>query len=236
MRALIVDAEPAGRARLRTLLGDRGDIACIGEAKSVASAVVAIEKMKPELILLGVQLPDGTGFDVFARTEVHAAVVFVTAFDRQTVRAFEASGLDYVLSPVVADRLSLAIDRAVHRSIRAVGELRPTDIVSLPETRGVRFSPIADVAYVLAQDDYTEVVLTDGKAHLCSTTMQAWQDRMPQGFLRVHRSAIVNVALVERITEAGGRTQLHLMGVSRAFPVGRTYMTQVRSQLSVPRS
>src|SRR5690349_15577917 len=116
-RVLIADDEPLGRARLRMLLAEEPWIEVIGECPDGPATIAAIEKLRPELVFLDIQMPGGSGFDVIqaigpARMPF---VIFVTAFDRYALRAFDVHALDYLLKPFDRDRFRDALTRARER-------------------------------------------------------------------------------------------------------------------------
>ena len=108
LRVLIVDDTRLARQELRTLLADHAEVEIVGEADDVPAACEAIERLRPDLVLLDIQMPSGTGFDVLDRIGVAPLVVFTTAYDQYALRAFEANALDYLLKPVGPARLSEA--------------------------------------------------------------------------------------------------------------------------------
>jgi len=121
LRVAIVDDEKPARDRLKRLLAAMPDVALVGEAGDVASAVELIDRERPELCLLDVQIPGGDGFEVLRLVEHLPQVVFTTAFDHYAVRAFEVNSLDYLLKPVHRERLQNAVHRAQQARERGTG-------------------------------------------------------------------------------------------------------------------
>ncbi|WP_147674834.1 LytR/AlgR family response regulator transcription factor, partial [Vulcaniibacterium tengchongense] len=119
LRVLIVDDTRLARRELRTLLAELDRVECVGEADDVPAARAAIERWRPDLVLLDIQMPSGTGFDVLDGLDAAPMVVFTTAYDRYAVRAFEANALDYLVKPVVPERLAAAVARARARRAAA---------------------------------------------------------------------------------------------------------------------
>lgn len=119
LRVLIVDDARLARQELRTLLSALPWVQCVGEADDVPAAREAIATLAPDLVLLDVQMPSGSGFDVLDGLETVPAVVFVTAYDTYAVRAFQANALDYLVKPVEAPRLLEALQRARQREVVA---------------------------------------------------------------------------------------------------------------------
>ena len=113
VRALVVDDEAVGRRRVVRMAGERGDIEIVGEAGGGQDALRAIERLRPELVFLDVQMPDMDGFEVLKNVPNLPAVIFVTAYDQYALRAFEACAVDYLLKPYETDRFNQAVDRAL---------------------------------------------------------------------------------------------------------------------------
>ena len=213
---LIADDEPLARERLRELLRRDSNVEVIAEAADGRAALEAIEQHKPALAFLDVQMPELTGFDVVEQLsgEHVPAVVFVTAYDRFAVKAFEVHAVDYVLKPVDADRLKVALRRAVDRiklgqtedlNSRVqtlLAEIRPEprqlDRIAIKNGNRVILLKVDDIDWVEAADNY--VVLHAGSDnHMQRSTISAMEEKLPQDkFVRISRSAIVNV---DRIKE-----------------------------------
>jgi two-component system, LytTR family, response regulator len=251
IRTLVVDDEPLARAGVRALLGEDPEVEVVAECANGRQAVDAIHAHAPDLVLLDVQMPQVDGFAVVrqigaARMPV---VVFVTAFDQYALKAFEARALDYLLKPFTDERFRDVVARAKeHVRQRRVGALgaqlaallaghapppassaaRPTAAPAEPPPRflvrlGSRttFVRVEDVDWVEASDYYAQLHV-GGATHLVRETMQEIERRLdPRRFVRVHRSAIVNVERVREIRSgAGGRQEVVLRDGTR-IPVSR---------------
>lgn len=242
---LIADDEPLARQRLSALLADIPWITIVGEVADGTEAIRAIDELRPELIFLDVVMPGCTGIEVLSRIVHRPSVVFTTAYDRYAVAAFEARALDYLLKPFGRRRLVATLDR-IHESIGAgsdelagsmgAGALGALDTIergraalepSAPldwlfvRERG-RVTPV-NVQHVVrfeGSDDY--VTIHTAERQLLATLKLADLERMlPSNFVRIHRSHIVNLAMVESfVTEEGARYTVVLrdrtrLGVSR---------------------
>jgi two-component system LytT family response regulator len=246
-----VDDEPLARDRLKDLLAAEPDIEVIGEAGSGSAAVEAISGRRPDLVLLDVQMPGLDGFGVLRCTAgAHVpAVVFVTAHDEHAIRAFEVQAVDYVLKPVVAARLRVAVRRAVTRlrstppeeRARAIERLRAgvageggagdAERVPLKGGGGVTLVRAADIAWVQADGDYIRVH-AGREVHAVRQSLTAFVARLKaKGFLRIHRSCIVNlrhVRTIEPVPKGGYRLLLH---DGTRLRCGRAYRAAVRGLL-----
>lgn len=216
VRTLIVDDEPLARRRLRAILADEPDVEIVGEAASGRVAVRTIGETRPDLLLLDIQMPGMDGFEVLEEiAELHQpAVVFITAHDEHALRAFDVQAIDYVLKPVVEDRLRAAVRRAVMR-LREQRQADVTDAMSklldrvrrsrgamrLPvkNDRGVALVPLAEIHWIEAEGDIVKLHTAKG-AQILRTTMADLETRLTSGpFARIHRSTIVNTDQIQEI-------------------------------------
>lgn len=233
IRALIVDDERLARVALRNVLEERGDVEVVGEADSVGAAREKLQALAPDVVFLDVQMPGGSGFELF-KDEVRAKVVFCTAYEQYAVRAFEVNALDYLVKPVAPEQ----VDRALRRLVRPA-EMQPDvsepleadDLVALRETRGLRFTKVRDITYIQAADDYSEVRLVDGATALVNVPLRRWEARLPAAdFVRIHRSSLVNLRHVEEVQHVDGRFQVVLRG-GPALAVSRRMASELKQRL-----
>jgi two-component system, LytTR family, response regulator len=222
LRALVVDDEPVARAGLSMMVRADPHFVDVRECGDRDAAVSAIETDRPDLVLLDIQLTPGTGFDVIERVGASRmpAVIFVTAFDRYALEAFDAAAIDYVVKPPDPARLALALTRAKARIREArtaddatrlailAAALRqppaPRPIALADGERTLLFEP-NEIVWIEAADDYARVHAR-GRPALVRETLEALETRLPSPpFFRVHRSAIVNLRFVTEVT----RTSRH---------------------------
>jgi two-component system LytT family response regulator len=217
IRTLICDDEPLARERLRALLARHHDVEIVSECANGADAIQAITELRPDLVLLDVEMPRADGFAVLEALDPQSlpAVVFVSAHDQYAVRAFEAHALDYILKPFDEARVDRALRRVRGQLATAPGTTRQNDprLLSLLEelrdrrrsdrlvvkTGGrVVFLRTEDIDWVEASGNYVRLHV-GGEAHLLRESMKNMERRLdPSTFVRIHRSAIVNV---DRIRE-----------------------------------
>lgn len=210
MRAIVVDDEPPARQWLGSLLRSDGDVEVVAECADGFQALEAIERMKPDLVLLDVEMPGLGGLDVVEMLGPAAPpIVFVTAFDHYAVRAFDVDAVDYLLKPVDPERLKLAVRRALTSARRQTPAPEGASVSVLPSGRRYpewllvksdgrsRFIRIRDVDWIESQKN--DVLLHAGSSeflyHLSTSGIEAKLD--PSRFLRIHRSTIVNVERIK---------------------------------------
>ena len=216
MRALIVDDEALARAALSRLLKRDGGITIVGECEDGESAVRSIRQMKPDVVFLDVQMPEMDGFQVIecVGVEEMPTTIFVTAYDKYAMRAFDANAVDYLLKPFVPDRLSRALARArdgwqnrqdkdAAKRLFALLENRySSDYVRrLAVASGGRivFVAVEEIDWIGAEDNYARLHV-GRRVHEVRETLQALMEKLDPGeFIRIHRSTIVNVRRIREV-------------------------------------
>jgi two-component system LytT family response regulator len=280
IRAVLVDDEPVARAGIRQLLAQTDDIQVVAEAGSGSAAVRAILEHRPDLLFLDIQMPEMTGFDV-----LHAigpayvpAVIFVTAYDRFALRAFEVQALDYLLKPFDDERFAAVLDRArLHlqrarehdladrlealleawssqkddtgsriaadaptrdtlsataTAAKTRGEERYLSRIVLRESGRVSFQPVHEIDWIEAADYYVRIHV--GKAsHLLRESLAALEEQLdPRNFLRVHRSAIVNVRAIREMRPDWRNRHELVLASGAVVPLSRKRKRAVERVLS----
>jgi len=217
IRTLLVDDEALARERLRDMLAAEPDLEIIGECADGAEAVTALERDQPDLVFLDVQMPELDGFDVLAaaRPARPPVVIFTTAYSEHALRAFEVHALDYLLKPFDRERLQVALRRArehlrlarteaLNEKLHALlAEMRPparkVDRLVVKSGNRVVLLRTADVDWIEAADNYVNLHVGT-ESHLLRETMAALEARLdPRQFLRISRSAIVNLDRVKEL-------------------------------------
>lgn len=221
IRTLIIDDEPLIRENTEALLQGHPDIVVVGTAGSVADGQVMIRNARPDLLLLDIRLGDGTGFDLLENNPPdNMAVVFITAYNDQAIRAIRVGALDYLLKPLDEDELATALDkvRAFHSSLnvseqfqlakRHLQDSSATDRIALREQHSVHIVLHKDIIYCEADRSYTHFHLEGGRTLVISGLLKDFADVLPEPmFLRTHQSYLVNRNCVTRYERSG---MLHL--------------------------
>lgn len=237
LRTLLVDDEPLALRRLRRLLQPHAQvIEVIGEASNGREAVAEINTRQPDLIFLDIQMPELNGFEVLERLEHLPLIIFSTAYDEYALRAFETNSIDYLLKPLDPERLQKAIDKLVHltqdehteveRQMRRLMEqVRPPQLKRLQVRVGdkIRFLDLPDICFLRAEDKYV-AVYTRNDSFLLSQSLSDLERQLPgDDFVRVHRSAIVNLVHVEEVVRlSAGSYQIRMKDRARSkIPVSR---------------
>ncbi len=209
LRAVLVDDEPLARLELRRLLAAHPSVVVTGEAATLVEARTLLARGGYDLVFLDVQLRGGTGFDALDSIAAEAHVVFVTAYDRYAVRAFDINALDYLLKPVTAARLSATLGRlgaaAAPAPVTPAARITADDRVFVKTGSALRFVHVAAIAAIRTCENYTELHLAGGEKLMVLRSLKSWEESLPEDtFLRVHRQALVNLAHVRRLVRAEG--------------------------------
>lgn len=249
IRALIVDDEPLARERIRTLLDNDSGIEITGECADALDAISEIEKERPDLLFLDVQMPELDGFQLLEAISDAPlpAVIFVTAYDKYALRAFEVHALDYLLKPFDRERFQRAVERARNHLVREkTGALDQRLLALLEDIRGepkhlerlvikaagrVFFLKTEEIDWIEAASNY--VRLHVGRdAHLMRETMSALETKLdPKKFLRIHRSAIVNIERIKELHPLFRGEYEVVLRDGRRLTLGRAYRDKLQELL-----
>lgn len=206
MRVLLVDDEPPALERLTVFFGNIPDTTIVGTAANGIEAQAAIERMRPDLVMLDIQMPEMGGLTLAGMLpfDKRPEIVFVTAFEQFAPDAFEVEAADYLLKPVRLDRLRQAVERAKRRQTgrraAAQASIAPAsdydDAIWVQVRDGQTRVPVASIDWIEAAGDYA-MLHTPLRSHLLRTTMSALEKRIdPAELMRVHRSAFVRLSRV----------------------------------------
>lgn len=241
LRTLLVDDERLARKSLRSLLAAHSEIAVVGEAANVPAAAALAALERPDLVLLDVQMPPATGFDLLPLLPSPApAVVFITAHDAFAVRAFEVSAIDYLLKPISPERLAAALERvrsgrhsASPFATAAPASLSNNEMLILQAGDRIRRVVLSDIAAVVAEGHYTRVYLANVPPMFIQRGISSWAAQLPEpDFLRVDRSHIVNLSRVIALdSHSRDEAQLTLVATGAPLVLGRIASARLRAIL-----
>ena len=233
LRVAIVDDEKPARDKLRRLLADHADFVLVGEAADATSAVELIDRERPDLCLLDVQMPEGDGFDVLRRVRHRPRVIFTTAYDQYAVPAFEVRSIDYLLKPVSRQRFAVALERAREalRGGAPPGDelLRlPTRIPARRGTRVVLLDP-AEILWFEAEETIVFARTADARL-IVDRSLGDLERQLGRAFFRTHRRYLVNVSQIREIQPGeGGNLRVVMRDEARsAVPLSRRQARELR--------
>jgi two-component system, LytTR family, response regulator LytT len=258
LRTVVVDDEQLAREELCFLLGQAGDVEIVGQAGNGLEALRVIEEHEPDVVMLDVQMPGLSGFEVarrLLRGGIDAHVVFVTAFDRHAIEAFDVNAVDYLLKPVEPARLATALQRVrrrlgserpavqpraeeLERILHALSMRRHDRREQLAVRVGDRFLLIQadEVVHASVEDEVIRVVTNSLSGTSNYRTLDELQNRLdPAVFWRVHRSHLVNINKIKEIVPWISRNYLLRMkdGKGTEIPVSRSQTRRLREYLKL---
>ncbi len=225
IRVLIVDDEPLAREGLRALVEQDPALTVAGECGDGHSAAGLIARARPDLVLLDVEMPEMNGFELIQAVGADRMpfTVFITAYDRFAVQAFEVSAVDYIVKPFTDARFQQSIERA-KQAIRARAPQPLAGLLQLAIRAPGRtsFLPLAEITWIEADGAYARVHLQNGRSHLVRETLADLHPRLdPALFLRAHRSAIVNRSFVREVQTAGRAEYYLVLESGQRVPLSR---------------
>jgi two-component system, LytTR family, response regulator len=242
MRIVIADDEPLAREKLRLMLSSEPGVQILAECKNGDETIRALKTCKPDLLMLDIQMPDLDGFEVLSRVspDVLPIIIFTTAFDRHAVRAFEAHALDYLLKPFDQERLHQAVNRAraelvkaddreaTHRLLNFLSQnaekQSPSDRRLVIKAGGrVVFLGVDEIDWVEAAANYVKINV--GKqSYLLRKGIGEIADRLdPTQFVRIHRSAIVNIKRIKELQPVNSGEYIVVLKDGKELSCSRGY-------------
>ncbi len=241
---LIVDDEKLARDLLREYLEGFPEIEILGECDQGNDAVEKIDKLKPDLLFLDVQMPGMTGFDVLEDIEHEPYVIFTTAYDQYAIKAFEKNAVDYLLKPLDEERFRQSVGRALKRKASDQNNLEDLLLNMKGERKGpfeahifVQKSEklfnlaVEEIMHLEASGDYT-IITTRNDQFVSSSGIGKLEEILnPDKFIRVHRSTIVNVNFLKEIERHFNGGMVVKMQNGKSFPVSRTYAKLIRRKV-----
>jgi two-component system LytT family response regulator len=243
LRLVIADDEDLARSLVREFLKDSLDLEIVAECRNGFEAVKAVTELKPDLLLLDIQMPRLDGFEVLELIERETNVIFITAYDQYAIRAFDVHAIDYLLKPFSAERLSEALDRARKKIDRGeptttaalAAEARPpgtrADRILIRDGGDVHVVPMARIDYVEAQDDYV-CFRAEGKRYLKQQTLADVETVLdPTRFVRIHRSYILNVERLAKLELYAKDSHAAILRDGTRLPVSRSGYSRLNTMI-----
>ncbi len=207
-RTILIDDEAIATSRLKRLLGEYAStFEVIAEAANGQEGLEKIEALRPDLIFLDIEMPLLSGFEMLAKLKFMPMVVFVTAFDQFAIKAFEENSIDYLLKPIEKERLEKTVQKlqkltdsqanklSSERLLGLFEQLKPkreVHSISVKSGDKILFVAFNDISYFQAEEKYVFLHTTDGKQHITNYTISNLEEKLPDSFVRISRSSIVN--------------------------------------------
>ena len=218
MRTVIIDDEEKSRKTIKNFIAKYApELMVLGEADGVETGIELIESIQPELVFLDVQMGDGTGFDLLGRLQFDDfKLIFCTSYEHYAVKAFRFSALDFILKPIDPDIFKSAIERVKKsndnkscRNVLAQNEKNLTQL-ALRSAEKITIINLNDIVRCESSINYTQFIMSDGSKMMVTKTLKEYDELLaPHGFIRIHKSHLVNMnAIVRYIKGDGGWIEL----------------------------
>ena len=243
--ALIIDDDPMSRKHLKSSLDKLGKVSVLQVCESGAEGIKAVKQLKPALIFLDVEMPDMSGFDMLKQLSgFQQEVIFTTSFDQYAIRAIKFAALDYLLKPVQLHLLQEALETAIEKiksKRRPTGNepaaaaeitqpIKTLDSLAIPTLEGLLFIDVREIIWCESEGRYTNVCFADKKPIMASRNLAEFEELLtPAGFMRVHKSHLINLKLVKKyIRGEGGQV---IMSNGKALDVGRSFKQRLLEKI-----
>lgn len=249
-KTIIVDDEPLARLRLKTLIsGYPEKFEVIGEAENGEEAIKKINQLHPDFIFLDIQMPEINGFEVLKKLDYLPKIIFCTAFDEFALQAFDTNCIDYLVKPLTKERFAKTIEKIdqfndvestinIEKLIEQFNrEYKKNDATSIPVKVGdkVIFVRLDEVSYFQADEKYVSLVTKHAKSYTLDSSLKRLEEKLPDYFIRVHKSYLVNKNLLKEIRKHfNNRFVLILDDYNQnKITSGRSYYTEIKSMFEM---
>lgn len=246
IKAIIVDDEKDGAEVLQFLVQQNcSQVQVISMEHSVESAISSIQKMKPDLVFMDIEMPTGTGFDVIQNTnEVGYETIFITAYEHYAIKAFKTNAIDYLLKPVDVDELINAVKNAEKRintsnknnnaAIEALilNAIQKSKKISIPSQNGILWVDLDDIIRFEADSNYSHVYIKNKKKITVAKTLKSFEDQLSDTiFCRVHSAHLINLNEIEKYIKGDGGALILKDGSN--VPVSRANKIDLMAKLNL---
>lgn len=213
-KTVIIDDEPIGTQRLKRLLEPYQIFDIVGEAVNGKQGFELIERLHPDVIFLDIEMPVLNGFEMLKLLMHKPKVVFTTAFDQYAIKAFEENSIDYLLKPIERERLDITVKKlqssapfspdlnSIQSLIDAMRPKRELKTITVRLGEKIMLVRLDEISYIEAEDKYVFLHCLDGSSHLTDFTISYLEEKLPDYFLRIHRSFIINTELIKEIKKS----------------------------------
>lgn len=246
IKAIIVDDEKDGAEVLQFLTQQNcPNIQILSLEHSVESAIISINKFKPDLIFLDIEMPTGTGFDVIQSTrEMGYETIFITAYEHYAIKAFKTNAIDYLLKPIDVDELVNAVKNAEKRinssnknnnaaiETLILSAIQKNKKISIPSQDGVLWADLDDIIRFEADSNYTHVYMKNNKKIMVAKTLKSFEDQLSNtNFCRIHSAHLINLNEIEKYIKGDGG--IVVLKDSSSVPVSRANKTELLTKLNL---
>lgn len=247
---IIIDDEFLARQRLKKLLTPYTDkITVIGEADNGASGLELIETLRPEFVFLDIQMPVMNGFEMLDKLTYQPFIVFATAFDEYAIKAFETNSIDYLLKPIRSERIDLTIQKIINLQKKSaagiwekgklqalIEQLRPEkklQSITVHKKDKIKIVSLKDILLFQSEDKLTRMLTRDEEKHLLTHSLNQLDQKLPDHFIRLNRSTIINENEVLEIQKGFNGKLVFVMKDKEATKIttGSSYTSSIKERL-----
>lgn len=249
-RSIIIDDEKLARTRMLELCSKHEDsIDVIAEASSGIQAIELINKHKPELIFLDIQMPDISGFDVLKQISCEPLIVFTTAYSQYAVEAFETLSIDYLVKPIEKERFKQTIEKLnklnqsnqsnyvditkLESILKQTNKKKEIESLALKKGDRIVFEELKNIVYFKSEDKYVNIVTNNKQTYLSDKPLHFYQEKLPDYFLRINRSTIINKEYIHSVEKYFKGTLIIYLINGEKVKSGETYSKEVKSKLGL---
>lgn len=244
IKCIIVDDEQLARQLLVEFLMEFSDIEIVAECSSGKEAIIKIDELNADLVLLDVQMPGIDGFDVLENIKSDPFIIFCTAYDRYAVKAFEKNAIDYLLKPLDQRRFKQAIHKAVERisnnesnfmhileDFKTNAQTEYSQNIFVQKSEKLVNLPVGTIIHFEASKDYT-IITSNSDQYLSTSGISKLEDKLdPQSFMRIHRSTIINLNKMVEIEKLSGGSLAARMENGKIFNISRSYAKIIKERI-----
>lgn len=246
IKAIIVDDEKNGAEVLQFLIQENcSNVQIVAMEHSVDSAISSIQKHKPDLVFMDIEMPTGTGFDVIQHTsEVGYETIFITAYEHYAIKAFKTNAIDYLLKPVEIDELVNAVKNAEKRISTSnknnnvaiesliLSAIQKNKKISIPSQEGILWVDLDDIIRFEADSNYTHVYIKNKKKIMVAKTLKSFEDQLPNtNFCRIHSAHLINLNEIEKYIKGDGG--IVVLKDNTNVPVSRSNKVELLAKLNL---
>lgn len=246
IKSIIVDDEKNGAEVLQFLIQENcSNVQIVAMEHSVDSAISSIQKHKPDLVFMDIEMPTGTGFDVIQHTsEVGYETIFITAYEHYAIKAFKTNAIDYLLKPVDIDELVNAVKNAEKRISTSnknnnvaiesliLSAIQKNKKISIPSQEGILWVDLDDIIRFEADSNYTHVYIKNKKKIMVAKTLKSFEDQLPNSiFCRIHSAHLINLNEIEKYIKGDGGVVV--LKDNTNVPVSRANKAELLAKLNL---
>lgn len=244
MKVIIIDDEPLARSLVKEYLMGFPELVLAQECGDGFEGLKAINQHKPDLVFLDIQMPKINGFELLELIENPPAIIFTTAFEAYAIKAFEAHAIDYLLKPFSRDRFNKAVQKWMQQKNTSIQNTEPLldtiaantgqqNRIVLKDNGKIKIIPTQQVLFLEAADDYVKIHTQEG-VFLKNKTMQYFETHLgEQDFVRIHRSYLVKVQLINRLEPYEKDSHLAILITGQKLPISKAGYAKLKSLLGL---